>query len=215
LDTNWFDVAGGTVTQANLSGNTLWVSGNSAQNYSDSYLFMNSATGGQFADCPAFGSALQEFTVNIWVNTQGSGTYANDVMFVGQLFKSQANCNFAIKGNNSSAPIGAITLGSTVYDVSFGNLSTNNWHMLTLTFDNTNTITTYLDGTQVNAVAGPSGTLVSNGLKTIIGGSADGNPGTDPGTLNGYINAVNIWDVALDNSEVTTLWNSYRNQRNF
>jgi len=181
LDTNWFDVAGGTVTQANLSGNTLWVSGNSAQR----------------------------------VNTQGSGTYANDVMFVGQLFKSQANCNFAIKGNNSSAPIGAITLGSTVYDVSFGNLSTNNWHMLTLTFDNTNTITTYLDGTQVNAVAGPSGTLVSNGLKTIIGGSADGNPGTDPGTLNGYINAVNIWDVALDNGEVSALWNLYRNQRNF
>lgn len=215
LDTNWFDVAGGTVTQANLSGGTLWVSGNSAQNYSDSYLFMNSATGGQFADCPAFGSALQEFTVNIWVNTQGAASYANDVMFVGQKFKSEANCNFAIKGDNTGAPVGVITLGGTIYSASFGNLNNNQWHMLTLTFDNTNTITTYLDATVVGIVAGPTGTLVSNGLKTIIGGNADGVPTSDPNTLNGYINAVNIWDVALDSGEVSALWNLYRNQRNF
>jgi hypothetical protein len=215
MDPNWFDVAGGTVTQANLSGGTLWVSGNSAQNYSDSYLLMNSGIGGQFADCPAFGSALQEFTVNIWVNTQGPPNYADDVMFVGQKFKSETNCNFAIKGNNTGAPVGVITLGGTVYSASFGNLNTNNWHMLTLTFDNTDTITTYLDGTQVNAVAGPSGTLVSNGLKTIIGGSATGTPQADPNTLNGYINAVNIWDVALEYGEITTLYNLYRTQRNF
>ena len=215
LDTNWFDVAGGTVTQANLSGGTLWVSGNSAQNYSDSYLFMNAAVGGQFADCSAFGSALQEFTVNIWVKTQGAPNYGNEVMFVGQKFKSETNCNFAIKGDNSDQPLGVITLGGTVYSVSFGQLTINTWHMLTLTFDNTNTITTYLDGTQVNAVAGPSGPLVSNGLKTIIGGNADGTSQGGFNTLNGYINAVNIWDVALNSGEITNLYNLYGNQRAF
>jgi hypothetical protein len=214
LDPNWFDVAGGTVTQANLSGGTIWVSGNSAQNYSDSYFNMNSGVGGQFADCPAFGSALQEFTISVWINIGGAGNFSDKVCVVGQIYGTQTNSNFAIRGNGTNGYQGYIRLANTNYTVNFGAAS-GNWSNYVLTFDGTNTMTAYINGNSVGTASGPTGTLISNGLKTVIGGNDTGTPASTPDSFNGFINNVVIYNTALDAGQVTQLYNAYKNQRGF
>jgi hypothetical protein len=210
MGTNWYSVAGGTVTQGNLSGGTAWFSGTSTENFSDSYLNMDRAgAGGQFVDCPAFGSALQEFTVNVWVNPQEDTTYTIDNTIVGQRTKTVTDCNFAIVGNGTTGFKGIIILGGSNYEVSFGAINSGNWYMLTLTFNVANDLKAYVNGTQVGSVAGPSGPLVSNGFKTIIGGTASGGSSNQNDTFNGRINVVNIYNVALEQGDIDLLYNSY------
>jgi hypothetical protein len=216
MDPNWFDVAGGTVTQASLSGGTIWFSGDSNLNYSDSYLYMNAAVGGQFADCPAFGSALQEFTISVWINTNGAPNNGTKVCVVGQIYGAQGNCNFAIRGNGTDGYQGLIKIGGTDSIVDFGASVPNNaWVNLVFTFDGTNTMIAYVDSVQRGSAAGPAGTLISNGLKTVIGGTETGTPASTPDSFNGFINNVVIYNTALDAGQVTNLYNGYKNQRGF
>ena len=165
--------------------------------------------GGQFVDCPAFGSALQEFTVNVWVNPQEDTTYTIDNTIVGQRTKTVTDCNFAIVGNGTTGFKGIIILGGSNYEVSFGAINSGSWYMLTLTFNVANDLKAYVNGTQVGSVAGPSGPLVSNGFKTIIGGTASGGSSNQNDTFNGRINVVNIYNVALEQGDIDLLYNSY------
>ena len=210
IGTNWFDVAGGTVTQANISGGTIWFSGTSGKNYSNSYLNMNSSVGGQFASCPAFGSALQEFTISVWINTNNAPNYSTRVCVVGQIFGAQTNSNFAIRGNGTNGYQGYIRLANTNSTVDFGGgVPSNAWTNLVFTFDGTNTMTVYVDGTATNTAAGPAGTLLSNGLNSIIGGFDLGVGGSGADTFNGFINNVVIYNTALQSGEVEDLYNVY------
>jgi hypothetical protein len=217
MGTNWYSVAGGTVTQGILSGGTAWFSGSSSVNYSDSYLNMERAGGGgQFADCPAFGSALQEFTVNVWAYIEEESVYSAENTIVGQRTKGQGNCNFAIIGNGTTGFKSTIILGGTNYSVDFGAIASGSWYMFTLTFNDTNELKGYVDGTQRGGVvSGPSGALVSNGFNTIIGGNAGGVSASGTDTFNGRINVVNIYNTALSDGEITSLYNGYNNQRTF
>ena len=217
MGTNWYSVAGGTVTQGNLSGGTAWFSGNSSNNYSDSFLNMERAGGGgQFADCPAFGSALQEFTVNVWAYIQEESVYSVENTIVGQRTKGVGNSNFAIIGNGSNGFQGRINLGGTDYSINFGAIASGNWYMFTITFDGANDLYGFVDGTQIGSpTAGPSGSLVSNGFRTIIGGTADGGSVSGNNTFNGRINVVNIYNTALSVGEITSLYNLYNSQRAF
>jgi hypothetical protein len=212
IDPNWFDVAGGTVTQANLSGGTIFVSGTSGVNYSDSYFNMISAVGGQFADCPAFGSALQQFTISVWINTSGAPNFSNKVCVVGQIYGGQANSNFAIRGNGTNGYEGLIKLGNTGYTTNFG-IAPNGWASYILTFDGAE-MKSYLNGTPAGTLA-LTATLLSNGLKTVIGGTDTGTSGSGADTFNGFINNVVIYNTALDSGQVGELYNAYKNQRGF
>jgi hypothetical protein len=165
--------------------------------------------GGQFVDCPAFSSALQEFTVNVLVNPQTDDTYSIDNTIVGQRTKTVSDCNFAIIGNDGNGFKGVIILGGSNYEVSFGAITQNQWYMLTFTFNAANEMKAYVDGTQVGSVGGPSGTLVSNGFRTIIGGTSNGGSTNDTSTFDGRINVVNIYDTALTQEEVELLFTNY------
>jgi hypothetical protein len=76
-------------------------------------------------------------------------------------------------------------------------------------------MTAYVDGTSIGTAAGPSGTLISNGLKTVIGGNDIGTSGSNPDTFSGFINNVVIYNAALNNTQVGQLYNNYRSQRGF
>jgi hypothetical protein len=221
IGTNWFDVAGGTVTQASITGGTIWISGASGVNYSNSYLNMSSIVGGQFASCLAFGSALQEFTISVWINTNNAPNYSTRVCVVGQVNDAgQTNSNFAIRGNGagggSAGYEGYIKLAGSGYTVDFGaGVPSNAWINLVFTFDDTNTMKAYVNGSQTGTAAGPSGTLLSNTLKTIIGGSDTGTSGSGADTFNGFINNVVIYNTALQSGEVSQLYSVYQAQRAF
>jgi hypothetical protein len=215
--TSVYSVAGGSVTEGTLNGGLQWFSGNSAQNYSDSYFDMNSTIGGQYVNCNAFGSALQNFTISVWINTHGAPNYSNRVCVVGQIYGAQASSNFAIRGNGTTGYFGTIRLGGTSYNVDFGSsIPDNNWVNLVLTYNGTsNEMKAYVDSVQRGAATGPGATLSSNGLNTIIGGFDLGTSGSGADTFNGYLNNVVIYNTTLEGNQIEDLYNAYKNQRGF
>jgi hypothetical protein len=88
--------------------------------------------------------------------------------------------------------------------------------MLTLTYDGSE-LSAYKNGNLQNQ--DNIGVLVTtnNGLQTIIGGntSAEPNEGSAARYFDGGIYVVNIYDTALNSSQITDLYNNYNNQRNY
>lgn len=217
----WYDISDGTVTYATLTGSSVFVTGSSSYNYSDSYISMPSGSENSMALAPAFGSALQNFTINAWIKLNSGNGYTREQNVVGQQYSTapnhaaQTNCNFLIRGNNSNGYEAVIRLAGVDYTANFNAVSDNEWVMLTCTYDG-GQLQAYLNGTLKNSTA-VSGTLVSNGLQTIIGGTTNAyvNLGNPSFYLDGNIGVVNIYNTALDNTQINQLYNNYRNQRNY
>lgn len=218
---DWFDITDSSVTQATLTGSCVFVSGTSSYNYSDSYISMPAASQNSMALAPAFGSALQTFTINAWIKLDNGNGYTKNQNVVGQRYSTalnyqeQTNCNFLIRGNGTNGYEAVIRLANTDYIADFGAVSTGGWHMLTCTYDG-GQLQTYLDGSPKNT-ATVSGTLVSNGLQTIIGGTVNAivNTGNPANFLDGNIGVVNIYDTPLDSGQISQLYSVYQTQRNY
>jgi hypothetical protein len=216
----WKNVSGANPPQAQLTGGTSFVQGSSGYNYSDSYINMPSSTQNAMALVPNFGSQLNTFTVNVWIHLYNGQGYDSRQNVVGQQYRiggaAQTECNFLIRGNGSNGFEGLIRSNSTDYIVSFGSTPNDTIQMLTLTYDG-NQLIAYRDASQV--AQDGSGALVTtnNGLQTIIGGttSAAVNEGAAARYFDGNINVVNIYDTALNGSQVTDLYNLYSTQRGF
>jgi hypothetical protein len=217
----WYDISGGAVPQATTTGATVFTTGSTPYNYSNSYLNMPAASQNSMALLPTFGSALQTFTVNVWFKFNTSGGYASQQNVVGQQYSNatnytpQTNCNFLIRGNGSNGFEGLIRLAGTNYTVNFGSVPPGNWVNLTLTYDGLE-LKSYVNGTPANSAAGPGVTLVSNGLQTIIGGTTNAVINTG---VNNYLDAgmgvVNIYNSVLNDTEISTLYTAYSNQRGY
>lgn len=205
----WYDVAGGSVTQGTLTGGTTFITGSSATNYSDSYLNMPAGTQTSMALVPTFGSALQNFTINIWINLTSGNGYLKNQNVVGQQYATaggtQTNCNFLIRGNGTNGFEAVIRLAGVDYVADFGSIGTG-WRNLTFTYDG-NQLQTYLGGNPQNSAAGPGATLVSNGLQTIIGGTTNAiaNNGNVQNYFDGGVSIVQIFNTALSEGEVQGL----------
>jgi hypothetical protein len=217
-NSDWFDISGNENSGV-LTGDTSFVSGTSVYNYSNSYLNMPSASQNAMALVPNFGSQLNTFTVNIFINLingQGFDLRQNVIGQQGSVNSTPTSeCNFLIRGNGTNGYEGVIRSVSNEYTVSFGAVSTGN-HMLTLTYDG-NQMGAYLDGSQV--AINNIGAIVSmdNGLQTVIGGNVNAsiNEGSQTRYFDGRIYVVNIYDIALNSGEITTLFGLYQTQRGF
>jgi hypothetical protein len=218
----WFDVAGGSVTQAVVTGDTFFVTGGSAYNYSDSYINMDATTQNSMALAPAFASTLTQFTINIWIKLDTGAPYNPNVNVIGQQYSTSANyaartdCNFLIRGNGIDGYEGVIRVSGADYITNFGAVSAGGWRMLTLTFDG-NEMKTYLNGSPKNNSFFGAIPINSNGLQTIIGGTTNAyiNMGAPDNYLDAGIGAVNIYDIPLNDTEVGQLYNNYQTQRNY
>jgi hypothetical protein len=168
---------------------------------------------------PNFGSQLNAFTVNIYINLingQGFDTRQNLIGQQSSVNNTPTNeCNFLIRGNGTNGFQGLIRSGSNDNIVDFGAISPGN-HMLTLTYDG-NSIVSYLDGNQV--AFDNTGALLTtdNGLQTVIGGNVNAsiNEGSAVRYFDGRIYVVNIYDIALSYGEITALYNTYQGSRGF
>jgi len=202
---------------ASLTGNTTFVSGTSSNNYSDSYLNMSAASQNAMAFITPYGTSLNTFTINVWVNVTTGQGFVSSQNVVGQQYSTvinnapQTNCNFLIRGNGSNGFEGVVRSGSQDYIVNFGAINTGQWRMLTLQYDGT-LLTAFVDGNQVNQTAIGLLITLDNGLQTIIGGTTNAyaNLGNPSFYFDGKINVVNIYDRALDGGEINTLYNSYQ-----
>jgi hypothetical protein len=181
---------------------------------------MAAATQNAMVLVPNFGSQLNAFTVNIWIHLITGQGYDSRQNVIGQQYRIggsiQTDCNFLIRGNGTNGFEGLIRSNGNDNIVNFGSIGNDTIAMLTLTYDG-NQLIAYKDGSQV--AQDNTGALVTtdNGLQTIIGGttSAVANEGSAARYFNGDIFVVNIYDTALNSSEVTNLYNLYSTQRGF
>ena len=212
--TNWFDVSGAQqVTGGTVDVSTAFTGGTIDNNYSDAYLSYQNTIG---TNVPAFGSTLETFTVNIIFNTSGISVSQN-INLIGQRYSQNSgytaenNCNFLIRGGTNANEVeGLFRVGGVDYSTGVVNLNgfSNTWIGLTLTYDGTN-LTLYFNGSIVS-ITTPGVTPVSNGLETLIAGSVNGlAPGTGSNYFNGDINAVHIYNTALNSTQVQELYNIY------
>jgi len=148
----WKNVSGVNPPQAQLTGSTSFVSGTSVYNYSNSYLNMPSASQNAMVLVPNFGSQLNAFTVNIFINLISGQGFDSRQNVIGQQASVNntptSECNFLIRGNNTNGYEGVIRSGGTDYIVDFGAISPGN-QMLTLTYDG-NRLESYRYGNQIN-----------------------------------------------------------------
>ena len=211
---NWYDISGAQqVTGGTVDVTTTFTSGMSGNSYSDSYLTYENTIG---TNVPAFGSTLETFTVNIIFNTSGISASQN-INIVGQRYSqvsgytAENDCNFLIRGGGSANQVeGLFRVGGSNYSTGMVSLSdlSGTWVNLTLTYDGTNLVF-YVNGVSRSSTT-PGVTPVSNGLETLIAGSVNGLvPGTSSNYFNGRINVAQIYNTALNSTQVQELYNTY------
>ena len=107
-------------------------------------------------------------------------------------------------GSSGSAHFAVATSNNAWYSsgtmVGFGTLSPNNWYHLVATYDGTR-IRTYLNGALVASGSPISGTIKDTTANLTLGTS-------NGGYLNGSLDEVTIFNKALSDQEVLTLYNN-------
>ena len=218
-NSDWYDISGNGNSGV-LTGETYFSTGSSIYNYSDGRMGFSASTVDSMVLVPAFASALNTFTVNIWINSTGNG-YGANINVIGQQlsdvcggYTPQNDCNFLIRGNGTNGYNGVIRVSNNEYTAQFGAVGSG-WKMLTLTYENNN-LDTYVNGTNVDSQLIGIFTNFSNGLQTIIGGTTNAciNQASS-NYFDGSVNAVNIYDIALSSGEISSLYNQYQAQRGF
>lgn len=218
--TGWYDISGvNNVQGAELQGGTLWYSGTSLKNYTDSYLRFDSAQQDNFCNANAFSapySPLNEFTISVWVEP-GLANFDNKVNVFGQTYIAGTNvpyddCNFLIRGNGSNGYEGLIRVAGTNYVVNAGGIVTNTWTNIVLVFRGLgNDLEIWKDNSLISSITVPVPPL-SNGDLTLIAGTTKGvaNLGTSTAYYHGKIGVINVYDQAFDSSNLQSLYDAYK-----
>jgi hypothetical protein len=210
--TSWGNIAGGSITGGTIVGSVIFDNGISGKNYSDSRLVYGQDI---WTEVLPFGGTLSNFTINAFIIIGSFGNqnsnlvsqrYSQDL-----LYTPETDCNFFIRGNVAGDGFeGGFRVSGVDYVVDTGNVGLGMIN-ISLTFDGSELII-YLNGAQKGTLT-ISPTLVSNNLNTIIGGSVNGlSGGSLPDYFRGRINVVNIYDVALDGTQIGDLYNAYVNR---
>jgi len=145
------------------------------------------------------GSNLSSFSVSAWIKKKSNNTVDG---LVWHNTDSQ-NSSYRI----STYSDGGVNYQAGRWDTGFeieGTIisDTTNWHHLAMTFDGT-TLRGYFDGKEDGESS--SGIYTAGNAATWIG---VGNFGTDNYWGNSYIDEVKVWNYALSEDEVKTLYNS-------
>ena len=132
---------------------------------------------------------------SFWVNVQGKPSAGNISAILSNMNGSSpfAGVAFIIDSPN----FGFASGGSGIWTSNTVNPNLNQWYHIAITYDGTNTITPYVDGTSYGAITHTP----ANGNNLTIG-DADV---SSWGSFNGKIDQVRIFDKALSQSEVDTL----------
>ena len=213
---SWYDISGANNVQAaDLQGGTLWVSGTSINNYTDSYFRFNASQENNFFQSNPFLSPLTEFTISVWFNAQSTANFNNRVNLYGQTLTNNNgvplnDCNFSIRGNGSGGFEGVVRIAGTNYTVNGGTISTNTWHNVVFICKGVgNDLEIWVDNVLMDSLP-LSSTPNSNGQQTLIGGNTSGTVAAGAvNYFNGFISVVNVYDQALDSGSLGVLYNRY------
>lgn len=193
-----FDETSGTTATDAENSNDLTITGctvNQTGKLTKAYDFdgTNDYVSGTITNLP-IGSTAR--SVNMWVYSHDVGNYI-DFFTYGTAATNQL---FHFRQNND-ATIWFQDQGTTVN--STGTLTVNTWHMVTMTFDGTDTVKLYIDGSE----DGSSASFSSVNTGTTYGANIGRYP-TGAEYWNGLIDEVSVWSRALSASDISDLYNS-------
>jgi hypothetical protein len=190
--TVWTDLVGGKVF--NLVNGPGYDPGNGGK----FYFF---APGGQYAICNTSLPTLNNWTVGVWHYYTGSET-GSAPCIVTETFIG-GGINYSLGKNNGPFSSGFFDGGWQVTDGY--SLTPNNWYFIVGTYDGS-TINLYVNNTLVdstNYVGSP--TSSGSGIRLMERWDlAD--------YWDGYLSIVNIYDKALNPSQITSYWNSTKSR---
>ena len=190
--TVWTDIIGGKTF--NLVNGPGYDPGNGGK----FYFF---APGGQYAICNTSLPTLNNWTVGVWHYYTGSET-GSAPCIVTETFIG-GGINYSLGKNNGPFSVGFFNGGWQVTDGY--SLTPNNWYFIVGTYDGS-TINLYVNNTLVdstNYVGSP--TSSGSGIRLMERWDlAD--------YWDGYLSIVNIYDKALNPSQITSYWNSTKSR---
>lgn len=193
----------GTVWTDLIGGKTFNLINGPGYDPSNGGKFYFYAPAGQYAQCNTSLPNLSQWSVGVWHYYTG-GNIGNGMCLVTEVYPgSTSKINYSIGDNNGGFSAGFFDGGWRTS----GNysLTPNNWYFIVGTYDGS-VIRFYINN---NLVAG----------NLYVGNPTSSNGGIrlmrrwdNPDYWDGYLSIVNIYDKPLNQSQVTSLWNSTKSR---
>jgi hypothetical protein len=191
----------GTVWTDIIGGKTFNLVNGPGYDPSNGGKFYFYAPGGQYAICNTSLPSLSTWTVGVWHYYTGSET-GSAPCIVTETFVG-GGINYSLGKNNGPFSVGFFNGGWQVTDGY--SLTPNNWYFIVGTYDGS-TINLYVNNTLVDST-NYVGTPTSSGSGIRLMERWDLSDYWD-----GYLSIVNIYDKALNPSQITSYWNSTRSR---
>ena len=204
--TTAIDIAGGA--NITLAGTATFATGGKVNN--DLSLPNDSSAKPSTVATPANILGKSTLTISEWVKRAAAGSYVQ----LGQENTTGSGGEISIEGWSDGRFYLSISPSATTQACGYFASNDTNWHLVTLVFDGTQTGDTnrlkgYLDGVQQTlTICGPAipATTFSTGYGFYIGYLSPGSAGVnDAGTFDD----VRVYNRALSQSDVLTLYNTY------
>ena len=172
----------------------------SAPNYTTSLDFNGSS---DYVNANTTVQSNLDFSVSAWINP---ASYDKAILGTRPTVSAGTSNGFTININSSGNLWGRIFTESTVTQVQTGStIPLNNWSHIAIIYDSSsNTLKTYLNGSEVGSVVGSVSSIASiNDLN--IGRASVGSSGYS--YFNGSISNIVVYNSALTASQISTLFN--------
>jgi hypothetical protein len=188
-------VFGPTLTSDRFGAN------NSAYKFNLNYIKVNNNTLFDFTNT---------MTINAWYKVSGNANSGSLNMYiVAKHLAGTTQSSYCLYNNNNCGPTVYMTdMSSLIYYLRNSTFcDTLNWHMLTMSLDNTN-LKMYLDGNTFSVTTAPL-SIKQTTLPLVFGGANNSSSLNDilP-TMLGNIDDIGLWNRALTDCEVKKLYNS-------
>jgi hypothetical protein len=195
--TVWTDLIGGKVF--NLINGPGYDSANGGK-------FYFYAAGGQYANCSTSLQSLPTFTTSVWHYWDGNNTAGQPCILTEVYPGNTGNINY-ILGSPSGYPLSGGYFGSGFQLTSTVTLTPNNWYNIVLTCETNQQVKIYLNGTLATTVgtAGAQPSSSQGGINLM-------RRWDNPEFWGGYLSTVGIYDKALTQSQISSIFNSTKSR---
>jgi hypothetical protein len=162
------------------------------------------APGGQYAECSTSLQSLPEFTTSVWHNWDGVNTSEFPCILT-EVFVG-GSINYVLGKPQGAVAQGGYFNGGFQLSPQFG-LTANTWYNIVTTCDSSQVVRVYVNNVLLSTTSTTGGQPSSSnaGIRLMRRWDFADHWG-------GYLSIVNIYDKALDQSQVTSYWNATKSR---
>ena len=160
------------------------------------------APGGQYAECSTSLPTLSTWTVGVWHFFDGTNIGGSPCIVTEVFPGTNGTINYIIGNGTDSSPNLQTGFFTGAWNVnSVGYVLTTGWHYIVGTYDGTS-VKLYVDNVLIDTLSTTTPSFSSNGGIRLM-------RRWDLGDYwGGYLATVDIYNAALSNSEITSIWNT-------